>query len=321
MKRLLAIALIVTGAASAAIALATVVLIAPDFLSEIEEQEAALDKLEEQLDAIDESRLVIETDGLAFDDHHVLNLSGGRLPDEFRDRPAEGLSPLQAELDEVDDTYLGPIRAHALVSFRAAVAVMMTLHEVDGQWPISWRITGLEEATHRQGPSRPGLELPLPDGEPEERLELRVLVNAQGFYVTAANTRLEPKEGCDEVGPTICLADSVDVKALFEEARRAIDAGDEMEASRLFDEALDAYDFRRFYNLLSQLSAEYPGETTIYIGADMDLPMGLIDRLSETAAYRLPREHYDDRQSFEDAWKLGDVEGWLFPDPMYQVTM
>ncbi len=165
------------------------------------------------------------------------------------------------------------------------------------------------------------------DEEEEEPLDLSVTMSPDGFYVSAAGSQVEPIEGCDTQGPTICLADqSVDVEAAFEEARQDIYAGNENAGEDRLDEGILAYNFRELYNLLVTFKEEYPDETTVRLTADSDIPFALTVRTMDVARYRLEEDSYDDDESFwqadyqtEQAEDGDEQYAVLFGDPAFAV--
>ncbi|RVU42299.1 hypothetical protein EA187_17075 [Lujinxingia sediminis] len=161
--------------------------------------------------------------------------------------------------------------------------------------------------------------------EPEDDkqpLNLAISMTAQGFYITAAGTKMQPMPGCPTGGPSICLEDdSVDPGARFEESRRLYASSDKIRGEEVLLEGLGAYNYRELYNRLSTIKNEFPEETTVTLTADAELPFALTTRVMDVVRFRLEEDSYDNNEDFWAAKPRteGDTYSILFGDPAFGV--
>ncbi|RAL24996.1 hypothetical protein DL240_01940 [Lujinxingia litoralis] len=156
--------------------------------------------------------------------------------------------------------------------------------------------------------------------EDKQPLNLAISMSAQGFYITAAGTKMQPMPGCPTGGPSICLEDdSIDTAARFEEARRLYAADDKVRGEEVLLEGLSAYNYRELYNRLSIIKNEFPEETTVTLTADDKLPFALTTRVMDVVRYRLEEDSYDSNAEFWDSKPRaeGDTYAILFGDPAF----
>ena len=160
--------------------------------------------------------------------------------------------------------------------------------------------------------------------EPDEKpLNLTVTVNPKGFWVAAQDAVLPEQPGCPKPGPTICLEkQSVDVEAKFEQARKAIDAGNLGRGEELLKEAMTAYNWRELYNMLVKIKKEFPKETVIKLTADPNIPYAMLVRVMDIARFRLQKDSYAANSAFWSAEykKAGSNPELLFSDPALSVA-
>ena len=167
-----------------------------------------------------------------------------------------------------------------------------------------------------------------PDEDEKESLDLTVTIASSGLYVSAVGSQVPPIDGCPGDGPTVCLTDDMssnDVEAAFDDGRRLIMDGSESDGEERFDDALQAFRWREFYNLLSEFKADFPDETTVRLTADSDIPFALTVRVMDVARYQLEEDSYDDDTEFWQAdFMVETVDGEeqyanLFGDPAFAV--
>lgn len=139
-----------------------------------------------------------------------------------------------------------------------------------------------------------------PDGEPpEERERIGLAIGASGARVTVGKQVLEPIEGCPSDGPTVCMDDGgQDVREIFAQIREAAHEGDGERVQTLVDQAIQSYDFRSVYNVLSEVKDEHPNEERLVITADPDVPYAVLVRAMDIARYRLEKQRYTDDSQF-----------------------
>lgn len=146
-------------------------------------------------------------------------------------------------------------------------------------------------------------DLVTPEGSttepPEERERIGLAIGASGARVTVGKAVMEPIDGCDPEGPTVCLdEDAGDVRKIFGEIRDAAREGDDRRVQTLVDEAMQSYDFRSIYNVLAEVKEQHPDEERLVITADPDVPYAVLVRAMDIARYRLEKERYSDDSTF-----------------------
>ena len=267
----------------------------------------------------------IDQASMKLDGRLIETLSAGHL-DDRDDQAMVPLASLQEELDGHDgdrDEHLYVMHAQGLVPYLTVIRALLTVVE-SGHGINSFRFDHIAESSYRVGDDRlrPDDETDAPpqaSDDDSEPLELAITIGADGFYLSAFGSMLDAVDGCAPSGPTVCLTDDeVDPHALFQEARRAHGEGDEAGAARYYDQALNAYDFRKLYNLLRGLSDDGT-ERSLRISSDGKLPTGLIHEVMNTAEVQLAEDHYDDGDAFRQARLDGPAKGWLFPDVFFAV--
>lgn len=167
-----------------------------------------------------------------------------------------------------------------------------------------------------------------PSEDAEEKLDLAIAMSPSGFYVTGSGAQLPPIPGCPAQGPTICLKDeSVDVQNRFEEARRLMASGEEVQGEAVLEEGLQAYNYRELYNLLASLKNRFPDESTVRIAGDRDTPFALTVRVMDVSRYQLEEDSYDSEDDFwradfrtETAEDGEEQYANLFGDPAFAVV-
>lgn len=134
---------------------------------------------------------------------------------------------------------------------------------------------------------------------PDERERIGLAIDASGARVTVGKQLLAPIEGCPSDGPTVCMDDGrEDVSELFGQIRQAAHDGDDERVQTLVDQAIQSYDFRSVYNVLSEVKDEHPDEERLVITAGPDVPYAVLVRAMDIARYRLEKERYADDMQF-----------------------
>lgn len=151
---------------------------------------------------------------------------------------------------------------------------------------------------------------------------LTVAVNHDGFYVGTVDGVLPPVEGCTGKA-SICLQDqNVDIGAQVKRANALIESGQRQQGEQVLNQALQAYDWRRLYNTLSQLKKRNAEENTITISADPDLPYAAVIRVFDVSRHKLQKDHYDTTAAFWSAKpeRKGKKHVPLFDTPTISVV-
>jgi biopolymer transport protein ExbD len=95
---------------------------------------------------------------------------------------------------------------------------------------------------------------------------------------------------------------------------------------RNFDVAgkqIEAYDFPSLYNRLMQKKKAYPDETTINIGAEMEIPWKVISQTIDAARLQLAEDSYESLMEYATAKPKKDGKGEaldLFPAVVFVVA-
>lgn len=157
-----------------------------------------------------------------------------------------------------------------------------------------------------------------PASEPEEEnLQVTFAISGEGILVSVSGQNIEPIEGCPSRGPTICLTGSVgNPLQHFEAALQNTD--DPQRAGELFAEGIEAYDFRSLYNVAVEIADDYPGSRQLTLVAAEDIPMGVVTRAFFVVGRRLDQDHFEDRESFNDALDEGGADE-LFGSPFFAI--
>lgn len=143
--------------------------------------------------------------------------------------------------------------------------------------------------------------------EPSENLELSVAVSERGFEVATAETVYAPIDGCPDTGPTVCLADpDVDVDSKLDRARRALEQGNDDEASAALDEAVSAYDFAGLYGKLRVIQEKHPDEESLNITASPEIPYKLLVEVMDAVRFKLDKERFASNEEF---WRAMSEQG------------
>jgi hypothetical protein len=120
------------------------------------------------------------------------------------------------------------------------------------------------------------------------RIRLTATLSPRGIDLRGLGPAIKPLDGCPADGPAICLRDgSVDVRALIERARQAQRAGRFDEATTLVAQAVAAYDWARFHNLLLMIKDQYADESTLHFIAEADVAVAVVVRAMDVSRYRL----------------------------------
>lgn len=162
-----------------------------------------------------------------------------------------------------------------------------------------------------------------PPEEKEEPLNLTIAINAKGFRIAARSAQLDPKEGCPNPGPTICLAKpEVNVAAKFDSARSALLKSQDEVGEKALAEGVSAYNFRELYNTLVKVKKEYPEETIVNLTADSSIPYVVLVQVMDAVRYVRGKDEYTTSADFFEAEPK--VEGAtpvaLFNDPVLSVV-
>lgn len=279
-------------------------------------------------------RIEVGYDAISVDGQPVMGLTEGELP---ADNPQyEHLEPILEAYDDHENVTDVQVRVKPLVSYATTTHVLHTVTGGLEAWAdIDVQAPPYSEALRRQFDAVDSLgdagvgdadveqqEAAEDESQESQPLDLAITTSADGFYVSAVGRMWEPIDDCDAEGPTVCLRDDdVDTIEMFQRARQAAAQGDEQQAAQYLDRGIDAYDFRRLYNLLVHLHQEYPQETVVRLNADMALPMGLVDRVIDTAAYRLEKFEYEDDDRFRQAFEQGPATDVMFVDAAFAIHM
>lgn len=164
-----------------------------------------------------------------------------------------------------------------------------------------------------------------PEGEAEdsgdEKLRLTVGMTTSGFEIGTADRTFSPVEDCPADGSTVCLTDQIDVDSRIDEARRALEAGRNQEASAVFDEVVDAYDFAGLYTELRRIKSEHPDERTVRLTASPEIPYKLVVRVMDAVRFKRQKKRYATNRAF---WQAsveggGGADSVLFNQPIVAV--
>lgn len=262
---------------------------------------------------VDIDQVVIELETIELNGEVVEALSGGHPADH--DWRMEPLASLQEGLN-LSESERVEVHVDGLVPYLTMTRVLFTVSESE-RIPVH-RFGHITESSYDvdQSHLRPEFDRKetLLAGDPDP-LKLAIRISVDGFYVHAKGTVISPIDGCDSSGPTVCLVDDeIDISAVFQKARRADSEGDQDRAARYYDQALDAYDFRELYNVLRKLRDVHNEGSPLRLSADSQLPAGLVFEAMKTAEVQLANNHYKDHDTYQQARRNGNAEGWLFPN-------
>lgn len=141
-------------------------------------------------------------------------------------------------------------------------------------------------------------------------LQLTVGISTSGFTIAATGAKLPPIAGCPEAGPaTVCTKTGKDVAAMLGEVKALREKFDKtgnrdfVEQSDVkLNEALEAFDFRKLYNLLVTIKKKFPDETVVNLGADPTIPFEVIIKTMDTVRFKLEAKkdsgEFDTDESF-----------------------
>ena len=87
--------------------------------------------------------------------------------------------------------------------------------------------------------------------------------------------------------PSATAAPKVDTRASFRLARQLDRRGLHEQADVLYRRGLEAYDWRRLYDLLMKLKKEWPRETGLVVELEGGAPLALLMRLMDVARFQL----------------------------------
>lgn len=124
-----------------------------------------------------------------------------------------------------------------------------------------------------------------PDG-PCGVLRLNLHITAEGHQVGVKGSSLKPTGDCPEQGPTICLAENRDVRALIDEARDAALQKQPDVAGDKLDQAVRAYDWSELYEMLTEFKRDYPHVRKLWITGEPEIPMELWTRTADAVRYQ-----------------------------------
>lgn len=298
-----------------------------DCIAEPERPVSEVDDIEDPV--ADRITVDIDTEAISVEGDEVMELVRGQVDDKTRAGSLlEGLKPVVSPLEGFDSDREVEFHLHSLVPHRTVLEVLVSATEAELTYFL-WELPGLP-GSHVDRNFLDIMPDSLPDaffddravdGDDAPPLELNIMVVDGGFYITTAQKgEMGPLEGCDDGEATICVVDDgIDIEQRSEAARRAYEDGDDARAAEYYDEVVAAYDFRRLYNVLSELSDEHPTDTVVRISAEGDLPAGLVFHVMETASAKLAEPYYDDVDAFDDDRAAGRVEGIMFVDSMFVV--
>ncbi|MCB9727559.1 MAG: biopolymer transporter ExbD [Deltaproteobacteria bacterium] len=92
---------------------------------------------------------------------------------------------------------------------------------------------------------------------------------------------------------------------------------------RSFNGGTEEYDFPALYSRLMAKKKQYPDESTINIGAEMDIPWHIIARTIDAARVQLVEDSYEDLKAYSEAKVKSNSKGEavdLFPAVVFVVA-
>jgi biopolymer transport protein ExbD len=150
------------------------------------------------------------------------------------------------------------------------------------------------------------------DQPDEPPLNLTIGISSSGFIIAATGAKLDPIEGCPDVGATICVDKSADVTTFMGEVRSLRQQFDATRNKAFLEQSNqklqaveEAFDYRRLYNTLVDIKKKYPDETVVNLGADPDIPFEILVRTMDTVRFK--RESKSDSGEFASNEKFANA--------------
>lgn len=290
----------------------------------------------------------------------VVEMPGGELPDstvhdlgeELVDRSeawsrtipvVEGLFQFLGENAQEDNIDSVALRIERTTPLSVVEPVFSTIRRATGSVSYQGMQVGPQLGVEIEVPDEGDMLLPVTvdsgvmlhhsaydrhvDG-PCDLLELYIHITPEGFRVSGLGSMIDPVEGCPDDGPTICLANDVDVENLSQKARSAGLENNPESADAKLGALMEAYDWAELYDLVTLFKQDFPAEDYVAIAGDPELPFEMWVRTADLLRYQYdsdsPEEISADAARMianpEDDTALREKErDWLFDNAAIRV--